>query len=137
MLRKIIQKLFSFKSIGLIYAALIFVISSLPKITPPPLGLRFEDKVYHFLEYSVFSFLLFLAFFKAETNFFRRNVFLLSSLIGIAFAFSDEFHQRFVPGRSYDLFDFLADCLGVVLIQAVLWIYLERKSHRAVTKDGH
>ncbi len=137
MLRKIIQKLFSFKSIALAYAALIFVISSFPKFTPPPLGFRFEDKVYHFVEYSVFSFLLFLAFFKAKTNFFRRNVFLLSSLIGITFAYSDEFHQRFVPGRSYDLFDFLADCLGVVLIQTVLWIYLEWKSHRAVTKDGH
>ena len=124
MQRKIIGRLFSFKSVALIYAALIFIISSLPRITPPPLGFRFEDKVYHFLEYSIFSFLLFLAFFKAKTDFFRKNVFLLSSLIGIAFAYSDEFHQRFVPGRSYDLFDFLADCLGVVLIQAVLWIYL-------------
>ena len=137
MLREVIQKPFSWKLIALIYAALIFVISSLPRITPPPLGLRFEDKVYHFLEYSIFSFLLFLAFFKAKTDFFRKNVFLLSSLIGIAFAYSDEFHQRFVPGRSYDLFDFLADCLGVLLIQAVLWIYLGWKSHRAVMKDGH
>ncbi len=136
MLRQTIQKLFSFKLIALLYAALIVVISSLPKITPPPLGFRFEDKVYHFAEYSIFSFLLFLAFFKAKTDFFRRNVFIFSSLIGIIFAYSDEFHQRFVPGRFYDLYDFLADCLGVVLIQAVLWIYLEWKSPRAVTKDG-
>jgi VanZ family protein len=136
MLRQIIGKLFSFRLIALLYAALIFVISSLPRIIPPPLGFRFEDKVYHFLEYSIFSFLLFLAFFKAKTDFFRKNVFVFSCLIGIAFAFSDEFHQRFVPGRSYDLFDFLADCLGVIMIQAVLWIYLEWKSPRAVTKDG-
>ena len=136
MQRKIIGRLFSFKSVALIYAALILIISSLPRITPPPLGFRFEDKVYHFLEYSIFSFLLFLAFFKAKTDFFRKNVFLLSSLIGIAFAYSDEFHQRFVPGRSYDLFDFLADCLGVVLIQAVLWIYLGWR-HKTVAKHYH
>ena len=124
MLRKVIQRLFSFKSVALIYAALIFIISTLPRLTPPPLGFRFEDKVYHFVEYSIFSFLLFLAFFKAETGFFRKNVFLFSSLIGIAFAYSDEFHQRFVPGRSYDFYDFLADCLGVILVQAALRIYL-------------
>ena len=126
MLRKVIQRLFSFKSVALIYAALIFIISTLPRLTPPPLGFRFEDKVYHFVEYSIFSFLLFLAFFKAETDFFRKNVFLFSSLIGIAFAYSDEFHQRFVPGRSYDFYDFLADCLGVILVQAALRIYLGR-----------
>ena len=124
MQRKIIGRLFSFKSVALIYAALIFIISTLPRLTPPPLGFRFEDKVYHFVEYSIFSFLLFLAFFKAETGFFRKNVFLFSSLIGIAFAYSDEFHQRFVPGRSYDFYDFLADCLGVILVQAALRIYL-------------
>ncbi len=130
MLKTIIKKLFSFKLIALVYAVLIFIISSIPQIFPPSLGFQFEDKVYHFIEYSIFSFLLFLAFFKAKTDFFKKNVFLFSSLIGIAYAYSDEFHQRFVPGRSYDLYDFLADCLGIILIQTVLWIYLGWKSRR-------
>jgi VanZ family protein len=56
----------------------------------------------------------------------------LSSLIGIIYAYSDEFHQRFVPGRSYDLYDFLTDCLGIILIQAILWGYRERKNRRTV-----
>jgi VanZ family protein len=129
---KIIKKLSSFKFIALIYAALIFAVSSIPKLTPPYLGFTFEDKVYHFLEYSVFSFLLFLAFFKAQKDFFKKNLFLLSSLIGIIYAYSDEFHQRFVPGRTYDLYDFLADCLGIILIQASLWIYLGWKNRRRV-----
>jgi hypothetical protein len=120
---KIMKKLFSFKFIALIYAALIFAISGIPQITPPFLGFTLEDKVYHFLEYSVFSFLLFLAFFKVQKDFFKKNLFLLSSLIGIIYAYSDEFHQRFVPGRTYDLYDFLADCLGIILIQAILWGY--------------
>ena len=130
MLKTIIKKLFSFKLIALVYAVLIFIISSIPQIFPPSLGFQFEDKVYHFIEYSIFSFLLFLAFFEAKTDFFKKNVFLFSSLIGIAYAYSDEFHQRFVPGRSYDLYDFLADCLGIILIQTVLWIYLGWKSRR-------
>ena len=130
MLRMITKKLFSFKLIALVYAVLIFIISSIPQISPPSLGFQFEDKVYHFIEYSIFSFLLFSAFFKAKTDFFKKNVFLFSSLIGIAYAYSDEFHQRFVPGRSYDLYDFLADCLGIILIQTALWIYLGWKSRR-------
>ena len=138
MLKEIIQKPSSFKFIALLYAVLIFIISSIPEITPPSLGFQLEDKVYHFIEYSIFSFLLFLAFFKAKREFFRRNVFLFSSLIGIIYAYSDEFHQRLVPGRSYDFYDFLADCLGIILIQAALWIYLGWKGRRtpATHKDS-
>jgi VanZ family protein len=132
MLKKIIKKLFSFKFIALFYAVLIFVISSIPQITLPSLGFKWEDKVYHFIEYSIFSFSLFLAFFKAKTDFFKKNLFLFSSLIGIIYAYSDEFHQRFVPGRSYDFYDFLADCLGIILIQAILWGYREWKNRRSV-----
>jgi len=134
MLRKIMKKLSSFKFIALIYAILIFIISSIPQITPPSLGFKLEDKVYHFIEYSIFSFLLFLAFSKARTDFFKKNLFLLSSLIGIIYAYSDEFHQRFVPGRTYDLYDFLADCLGIILIQAILWVYQEWKNRKRLVE---
>jgi VanZ family protein len=137
MLTKITQKLFSFKAVALIYAALIFIISSLPRLSPPPLGFRFEDKLYHFVEYSIFSFLLFLAFFKAKTDFFKKNVYLFSSSIGIAYAYSDEFHQRFVAGRSYDFYDFLANCLGIILVQAGLWVYLRWKSGRTAGSHDH
>ena len=34
-------------------------------------------------------------------------------LIGLAYAASDEIHQYFVPGRSSDAGDWLADALGV------------------------
>ncbi|KPK76548.1 MAG: hypothetical protein AMJ89_03940 [candidate division Zixibacteria bacterium SM23_73] len=133
MLSKILQNPPSFKFIALIYAVLIFIVSSIPGLTPPSLGFQLEDKVYHFIEYSIFSFLLFLAFFTAKRDFFKKHVFLFSSLIGIIYAYSDEFHQRLVPGRSYDLYDFLADCLGIISIQAILWIYLGWKSRRTAT----
>jgi VanZ family protein len=43
-------------------------------------------------------------------------------LIGAAYGFSDEVHQRFVPMRSYDYVDMTADALGVAL---GCWIYLK------------
>jgi len=126
------KKLVSFKYIALFYALLIFAVSAIPQI-PPPLAFKWGDKVLHFIEYSIFSFLLFLSFFTSGKEFFKKNVFLLSSFIGIIYGLSDEIHQKFVPGRNCDVFDFLADCLGIIFIQLVIWLYLKRRSDRIST----
>jgi len=60
----------------------------------------------------------------------KKHVFLFSSFIGIAYGLSDELHQKLVPGRTCDAFDFLADCLGVILVQTGIWLYLKRKEKR-------
>ena len=119
-----------YKYLALFYALLIFVLSAIPGISPPSFGLKLEDKIYHFIEYSIFSFLLFLAIFTSKREFFKKNVFLLCCLIGIAYAVSDELHQRLVAGRSCDAFDLLADALGIILTQIVIWFYLKRKGLR-------
>ena len=59
-------------------------------------------------------------------------VVLFSIFFGVIYAFSDEFHQYFVPGRSADLFDFIADCIGVILVQVIIWFYFRSKSHEIV-----
>lgn len=120
-------KAFPFKYLALIYAILIFVVSSIPSISPPSLGLVLEDKILHFIEYMIFSLLLFLAFSVSKKEFFKKNVFLLSIVVGIAYAASDEIHQKFVPGRSCEFLDFAADCLGIILMQIGIWLYLKRK----------
>jgi VanZ family protein len=124
------RRLVFLKYVALFYAILIFAVSAIPNITLPSLGLTFEDKILHFIEYSIFSFFLFLAFFTSRRESLREKAFLLSSLIGIAYALSDEIHQKFVPGRHCDVFDFSADCLGIVVIQMAVWFYLRRKRRR-------
>jgi len=123
-------RVLSYKYLALIYALLIFVVSAVPSITPPTFGFVLEDKILHFIEYSIFSVLLFLAFFTSRKEFLKKHVFLISSLIGIAYAVSDELHQKFVPGRSCEFFDFLADSLGIIVIQIGIWLYLKRKGDR-------
>jgi VanZ family protein len=118
-----------YKYLALLYAVLIFLASAIPSAAPP-LQFQFGDKILHFIEYSVFSLLLFLTFFSSGKDFLKRHVFLLSSLVGIAYGLSDELHQKLVPGRSCDVFDFLADCLGVILIQTGIWLYLKRREKR-------
>lgn len=123
-------RVLSYKYLALIYALLIFVVSAVPSITPPTFGFVLEDKILHFIEYSIFSALLFLAFFTSGKEFLKKHAFLISSLVGIAYAVSDELHQKFVPGRSCEFFDFLADSLGIIVIQIGIWLYLKRKGDR-------
>jgi len=103
------------------YAALIFILSSIPHLTPPKLEFILFDKIIHFALYSFLSYLLFFAFFKTQKNLFHKNAHLFSISIGILYALTDELHQKFVPGRSCDFFDFLADGIGVILVQWILW----------------
>ena len=42
----------------------------------------------------------------------------LATLYGV----SDEFHQLFVPGRSADRYDVLADCVGATIGVAIGWL---------------
>jgi VanZ family protein len=47
---------------------------------------------------------------------------------------SDEFHQRFVPGRTADVLDWLADSLGACAFVIVPW-WKTRATHAAGTAD--
>jgi VanZ family protein len=111
-----------------LYAILIFGISSIPYLSTTSSRFELLDKFYHFIEFGVFSFLLFLAFFKSEVKLLNKKPRLFSIFFGMVYAFSDEVHQKFVPGRSADIFDFVADCIGIILVQVILWYYLKSKS---------
>ena len=123
-------KALPYKYLALFYALLIFVVSAIPSLTPPNLGFVLQDKILHFIEYSLFSFLLFLAFFTSGRQFLKKNFLLLSCLIGIAYAVTDEIHQGFVPGRSSEFWDFVADSLGIIVVQLCVWLYLKIKKNR-------
>jgi surface polysaccharide O-acyltransferase-like enzyme len=90
------------------------------------------DKLFHFIEYFVLGALLIRAFANSSdrTNF--KFIFLLSILIAFIYGALDEFHQRFIPGRSPEIFDILSDIIGS-LSGALLSMHKE-KSDRAVNK---
>jgi VanZ family protein len=90
----------------------IFVVSSMPDPGGPPLGM--SDKSAHALAYALLGAALVraLASGRAERLTSGRLVaaIVLTSLYGV----SDELHQRFVPGRTPDWLDVLADAAGAV-----------------------
>jgi len=83
----------------------IFGMSALPGSQVPG---RFGSLA-HFVEYAVFSALLYLAL-RVDTESTRAA--LLAVLIASVYAVSDEFHQSFVPMRTPDPADWLVDTLG-------------------------
>jgi len=104
------------------YAILIFVLTSVSSLSYPKFGFDPVDKIYHFLVYAVFSYLLFLALSQKENRFFKGNPHFFSILLGGAHALGSELYQISVPGRYCDFFDFLADFIGVVSVQFFLFV---------------
>lgn len=94
------------------YAILIFWISSLER----PFNIRFEagniDKVIHFLEYSVFGFLLIRAIYGSDIRISRSVAIIMAFLIGTLYGITDELHQSVVPGRFAEIADFIFDSIG-------------------------
>jgi VanZ family protein len=90
--------------------ALIFAASSTSD--PDPLPGRFLDKVAHLAVYAILGGLIARALsggrFAAATWRHAAVAVVLSTLYGI----SDEWHQRFVPGRTPDAMDVVADAVG-------------------------
>ncbi|MEK7279601.1 MAG: VanZ family protein [Nitrospirota bacterium] len=101
-----------------LYAALIFYLSSGP-ITADVPG---NDKLYHMIEYGIFSLLLY----NALSSSFRKErpwkIALLAIILTILYGISDEFHQLFVPSRSSDPYDVVADASGAIIVQGMISI---------------
>jgi VanZ family protein len=93
------------------WALLIFLLSSIPGAAFPASKLFSYDKLLHAGVYSVLGAFCFMAI---PRRFSRKSSVLvaLSCALATLYGFTDEFHQLFVPGRSADLRDVLADCVG-------------------------
>lgn len=102
---------------ALAYAGLIFYLSSLPQGGPSLFPQA--DKLMHFILYAGFTASLAWAF--ETTRFGRRGlVFWMAAAVAAAYGATDELHQLFVPGRSCDIFDWLADALGAAVCALIL-----------------
>ena len=107
-----------------LYAGLIFWLSSFSHPRVP--AFRLSDKVYHVILYSVFGFLFIRAFQPMEKAWGRARVLLTACLGALIYGAIDEFHQYFVPRRSADWSDLVADGLAG-LLGGIFFLYYVRK----------
>jgi VanZ family protein len=105
------------KYLLVVWLMTIIVVSSTPniptlKIHPGKAEIRL-DYLMHFFEYGLLGFLAFLTF-AGNTFKMSYKKYLLIAASLIIFAFLDELHQKFIPGRSYNLKDFFSNMTGIV-----------------------
>jgi VanZ family protein len=113
---------------AILYYALIFVLSSLR--VKGQVSLPFLDKGLHLVEFALFGFLLSLGFFLSF-GFSLRAKFVLTLASGILLGCLDELHQYFVPERSFEVLDMVADSIGI-LIGLIAFYYLSRTNRGKV-----
>jgi VanZ family protein len=89
--------------------------SSLPDIQV----VEWQDKVHHMTAYGVMSVCAWRAFRHHIQS--PRLLALAAAFFCSLYGISDEFHQSFVPGRSVEVADWLADTSGAVLAQLALF----------------
>ncbi len=92
----------------LLIAGIIFYASTIKTAEGAITGLNLAT-FYHFGIFFMFSFFLLLT---VKSNKIDKKAILITLLISIIYAFSDEFHQFFIPGRFASLKDVLIDSTG-------------------------
>jgi VanZ family protein len=97
------------------WAVLIFVLSSIPGEALAPVQLFVGvDKAAHASVYAVLGACVLLAA-RRTWNLSSRTGVLLAAALAAGYGITDELHQLFVPGRSADGLDVVADGLGALL----------------------
>lgn len=102
----------------IIYVVIIFLVSSIPSLTPPGPKFLLKDKLAHFVEYWVLGILLFKGVgWNLTPSRIATFVFLVA--VGASIGALDELYQGLIPGRTLDIHDWYADIIGVAVAVAL------------------
>lgn len=111
----------------IVVVGIIFILSNI-SFTGLPAGVNWMTIVYHILIFFLLTFFLF-ASIKGTKRIKLWHV-VLVLVLTILYAFSDEFHQAFVPGRSSTLRDVLYDTTGIFFS---VFFYVLRSNNKSGT----
>ena len=109
--RKIFYTRFLFFNVLL----LVFVVATFPGKTPPVDYFTWTDKFFHALTFFMLAGLMCFAQFKTK--------YWLDFVLLFGFGLLIELVQRFIPLRSFDLFDAVANAIGLVCFYSLAFIY--------------
>ncbi|MFH0994855.1 MAG: VanZ family protein [Pseudomonadota bacterium] len=108
-----------------LYCVVIFIQSAYPSMAQLQ-EVPFGDKYLHVAGYALLGFLFFRAFRSLPVGNRLFVVSLLSILASTAYGISDEIHQYFVPYRTADVMDVLADMVGSCLGVTAYFLLVEK-----------
>ncbi len=112
----------------LFWAGFIFYLSSVPSLESglPGTWDSVLRKGAHIFVYGVLTSLLFRALYSGHTAQYKKAV-ILAMFFALLYACSDEFHQRYVPGRHGRARDVAVDAMGI----GITGYALQRRLRRA------
>jgi VanZ family protein len=112
----------------MVYAGLIFFLSSFPRFFEDVTPFVGYDKLAHFSEYFFFGILICRWLLNKRNALAQRRAFFMTLMIGLCYGISDEWHQSFVPGRVASIWDVLFDTGGIAAAVLTYRITLKRRS---------
>ena len=105
------------------WCSVVFALSSFPGSSYPKVDFFLADKLVHVCLYSTGGFL-------AALYFYSRRKYTFTPLgFGMLYAVSDEFHQLFVPQRSFSVGDIIADTVGVLIGLSIFRLCIQYKNY--------
>jgi VanZ family protein len=109
----------------LLWLGAILTATSLPSRVLPDATFRYADKALHFTMYAGLAFLFARAMDDpARTP--RYRAVLAAFLLTMAIGALDEWHQKFIQGRSTELADWIADSAGGLLGASTWMLFMRR-----------
>jgi VanZ family protein len=119
-----VARFFKYHLPVILYAALILVVSSVPNLKTPLVRMPGGDKAVHFLEYGILALLTFRSVRHWRAGMTLRQTAFSAMVLVAIFPVIDEFLQSFIPGRSPEIYDLVADICGAwSFLGGMVWYY--------------
>lgn len=111
----------------ILWVLVIFTLSSIPHDGLPRLDIPHADKVIHFFEFFFFGAFVARAHRASVPGALPARVTVMSLLLAGTYAFFDECHQQFIPGRMVETADLIADLVGLGVGIACYFLFVNMK----------
>jgi len=108
---------------------ILFIATTLPAERLPSLG--FTDKLDHFIGYFILAFLVnLMLMYQRKSKFLFERAPFATVVICLFYGVVDELHQLFIPGRSAETWDWVADALGTLTGVLIVYILMNWLKYR-------
>lgn len=111
-------------TLAIIWMTTIFLLSHQQSL-PSPTLFPSQDKLFHVIVYAVLG-MLFIGALPHKPAAPPCRTVMIAGLLATLYGCSDEFHQSFIPGRSAEITDILADGVGAFLGASITALLSQR-----------
>jgi VanZ family protein len=135
---KILSRSIRYHLPPVLWALIILVAMSIPANYIPKVRIFGYDKIAHIGVFIVFGILVYRSIINWQLKNLNTIQSILFSLFSVMFfGFFSEAYQHFIPGRSPDIYDFIADTIGGLIAIPIILIYNFFKSKRLIQVENN